>query len=497
MKKTKIIISVLTLITFFLLTFMGTSCKKESLNNNNDTTATNKDYVLVIKNGAQNITPDKHITYSAYLVDTDGNKTEPSSITWSGSNTNVATINNSGVLSDVGTGSITINASVTIGEQTYTASVPLGIYTPPTLFAVAPSAIIGMKEDFYVLITVFLSIGNEPAYTYTSSDESVAIVDNQGKVTLKGTGLCDISVKASTMQNSPFIVPVCVIEEPKIVLPVVRVELSPNSTDKFKGETAQFSAKAYNASNEVVSDASFNWSSLDENVAAVNETGLVTAVGLGNTYIQAITHGIIGQAEIFVMPDTIIVVEPFFVEISAGKTHQFTAKAYNAHNSTLYSDVTNFTWKIPTYGISVFDIATVDANGLVSVKSDASPGMISYVVANVTGNENLMGGAGFMASINTGGDCDCGTGNPDVASISVPSNSISLSINAGTSNVNATALDDSENEVSDAELVYCSDNSTVVAVDTDGTLIPSSAGTATITICSGTISTTVDVTVTM
>lgn len=493
MKKFKSILSILTLIVL-VLTFSITSCKKDN-NDNNDNDSSAKDYVLVIKNGAQNITPDEHSTYSAYLVDTEGNETVPTSVTWTISDINIATINSSGVISVKGTGSVTIKASVTLGEKTYTTSVPLGIYATPTLFAVAPSAILGMKDDVYDLITVFLSIGNEPSYTYTSSDETVATVDNQGKVTLKGTGLCDISVKASTMQNSPFIVPVCVIEEPKIVLPVARVELSPNSADKFKGETAQFSAKAYNISNEIVSDATFNWSSLDENVATVNETGLVTAVGFGNTYIQAITHGIIGQAEIFVMPDTIIVVEPFFVEISAGKTHQFTAKAYNAHNRTLYSGVTNFTWTVPTYGISVFDIAAIDANGLVSVKSNATPGMMSFVVANITGNENLMGGAGFMVSINTGGDCDCGTGNPDVVSISVPDNSIILSIIGGTSNVNATALDVFGNKVSNAGLVYCSDNTTVVAVDTDGTLIPVMAGTATITICSGTISTTVDVTV--
>ena len=495
MKKFKSILSILTLIAL-VLTFLITGCKKDNDDNdNNDNTSSAKDYVLVIKNGAQNITPDKNISYSAYLVDTEGNETAATSVTWSVSDTKVATINNSGVISSVGTGSVTIKASVTVGDKIYTTSVPLGIYIPPTLFTVAPSAIIGMKGDVYDLITIFLSIGDKPTYTYTSDNDTVATVDNQGNVTLKGIGFCNISVKASTMQNSPFIVPVCVVEEPKIVLPVARVELTPNSANKFKGETSQFFAKAYNTSNEVVNDASFNWSSLDENVATVNETGLVTATGLGNTYIQAITHGIIGQAEIFVMPDTIIVVDPFFVEISAGKTHQFTAKAYNAHNSTLYSDVTNFTWTIPTYGFSMFDIATVDATGLVSVKSDAIPGMMSFVVANITGNENLMGGAGFMVSINTGGDCDCGTGNPDIASISVPNNSITLSIIGGTSNVNATALDAFGNEVSDAGLVYCSDNTTVVAVDTDGTLIPVMVGTASITICSGTISTTVDVTV--
>lgn len=49
-------------------------------------------------------------------------------------------------------------------------------------------------------------------------------------------------------------------------------------------------------------------------------------------------------------------------------------------------------------------------------------------------------------------------------------------------NINVKTLDAFGNEVSDAGLVYCSNNTTIVAVDTDITLIPVLAGTATIAI---------------
>lgn len=110
------------------------SCKKE------EETA-DKNYVLVIENGAQKINPDQSITYSAILIDKEGNVTEPTGVTWSTSDAAVASISTAGVISAAGEGMVTITASVTIDDVTLTAKAPLGVYLP-SMFTVAPCAIL-------------------------------------------------------------------------------------------------------------------------------------------------------------------------------------------------------------------------------------------------------------------------------------------------------------------------------------------------------------------
>ena len=397
-------------------------CKKDDDDDVEDD-PTKKDYAVVIENGAQSINPDESMNYSAYLVDADGTKIEATkdgelTITWSVSEGSIATISAAGAISVVTSGSVTITATATYNGETYTASVPLGIYTPPTLFAVAPSAIIGVTNDVYELMTVFLGIENEPSYSYSSTDESVATVSDAGTVTLVGVGLCNILVTASTMQDAPFYIPVCVVAIPEIVLPIVRVEVAPASAEKFRGETAQFSATAYDLENAAVI-TTFEWSSLDTDIATVDAAGLVTTRNVGNTYIQAVSKGIIGQAEIVVLPDTVIVLTPFWASFAAGAT---------------------------TIMVAV-------------------PGM----------------------------GCDCGDGNPYVASITTSSSSYTITM-GGMADIGAIALDAFGSEVMNPELVYCSDNEVVCSV-IDGTIYASMSGTATVTICSGSIETTVTVTV--
>ena len=80
MKKTQLIVALLIMgIT------LVTGCKKKNDdNNNNGGSATAA--ALVIKTGAQSISPDEKLTYEAQVVDSKGNATTATSVTWSVSN---------------------------------------------------------------------------------------------------------------------------------------------------------------------------------------------------------------------------------------------------------------------------------------------------------------------------------------------------------------------------------------------------------------------------
>ena len=67
-----------------------------------------------------------------------------------------------------------------------------------------------------------------------------------------------------------------------------QIEIMPASpTLSAPGETVQLSYTVYDGNGEVIPGAGVSWSSADDAVATVSTTGLVTAVGNGNTRIMA------------------------------------------------------------------------------------------------------------------------------------------------------------------------------------------------------------------
>ncbi len=451
------------------LTF--SSCKKDK-----DPEVQEK--ALVITNGAQSMKPDGALTYNAVFVSADGKTSPATGVSWSTSNASIATVSAAGTVGVVGVGTATMTATVTEGSITYTASVPLGI-AGVTAFAVVPSAIIWEPGGSIQLETFYLGTAN-PTYTYSSSNTAVASVSASGQVSFHGIGSCTIEVAASTYPSNPFIVPVLVIGPPTVTLSVTRVAVTPASASLFRQETAQLTAQAYSPDGAV--SKTFTWTSSDAGIASVDGSGRVTAHGLGTAYIYALADGITGQAEIFVSPDTVIEVTPFIGSIRAGRTQQFTAKAYNIRTGGTYlPGITQFDWFIPSFGIPMFDFATVNASGLVSVNSNALPGNMTFVSANIQGNPDVGGAAMIMVSL-----CDCGLGNAAVASISIAGN-VSLSLfNNPSGQVNATARDLAGAVVANPELRYCVDDFAVASIDDQtGEVFAAGPGTTTIRVCSG------------
>ncbi len=488
-------------IAFFLLAALSfgaittwVGCKKGDDSNNNSSTQS----VLSITTGALNIAPGNAVMYNAVLVDKNGNVTTPSSITWTASGTGGASIGSfsGNIFTGSGTGSGTITASTTVNGTTITASVPVGVYTP-TLFTVVPSAIIWTTNAGTISLTpVYIGTGTT-TYSYASSDATVASVDASGVVTFNKAGNCTITVTASGLTGSPVVtVPVMVTGTPSITLPVMRVGVTPVSNELFKGDNTTLTAKAYDANGSIVSGTA-TWAVQDATIATVDGSGRVTALGLGRTVVTATVSGITGQAEIDVLPDTAIILAPNWASIAAGATKAFTATTYKVnHSDKTLSVIPNpsLTWAVPTFGIPIFDIATVDASGVVTMRSSATPGLSSIVMASAASPTVQPGVA--MITVST---CDCGTTAAGVTHIGVTSpTTVSLSIMSNpTATISAQALDASNNPVSGATLHYCSDAMAVCSVDDSGNLVATSPGTAIITICNGGVQTTITVNVSL
>jgi uncharacterized protein YjdB len=445
---------------------------------------------------------NKPVQYAAVLVDHNGNTQPATGVTWSTSDQEIATISAAGVITAGGPGSVGITASVNINGATYTASVPLGIRTP-SVFTVAPSAIIWNTEAGPIELHPVYFGTQSPTFSYESSNSSIASVSSAGIVTFTGNGTCEITVTANGITGDPSIrVPVMVVGKPPVVLPVMRVSVSPVSTDMFRGETQTLVAKAFNKNNDEV-NTTFSWKVGDNSVGTITADGVFTARGIGQTTIQATAQGIIGQAEVIVNPDTIIIIDPMYVTVNSGSSSNMTAKTYKINRTnddlTLVTTPASLRWEIPSMGLPMFDVATVDQSGKVTVKAGAMTGMMAFVTASVPGSESIEPGLStvIVGGGGTGNDCDCGSENAAVQSVTTGQNTYSLSI-MGTqrASLNAKALDSDNKEVAGAAIVYCSDSETVAMVDDEGEITATGPGEARITVCVGSKKKTVTVTVT-
>jgi alpha-tubulin suppressor-like RCC1 family protein len=78
----------------------------------------------------------------------------------------------------------------------------------------------------------------------------------------------------------------------------ITIAVTPATKTLAPGETQQYTATATDASGNAFTDLTFVWLSGDQNVAIVDTTGLVTAVGGGTTTITAAGQGEPGYAEV-------------------------------------------------------------------------------------------------------------------------------------------------------------------------------------------------------
>lgn len=116
-------------------------------------------------------------------------------------------------------------------------------------------------------------------YQWTSSDISVADVDDKGNVTAVSPGTASITAKADDGSEAASSCQVTV--KPK---PVEKIVLSQTEKTLYTGEKFTLGAEVQP---QDAADKTVNWSSSDPKVAAVNSTGKVTALSQGRAVVTA------------------------------------------------------------------------------------------------------------------------------------------------------------------------------------------------------------------
>lgn len=278
MKKLIAIISVMA-----ALTAAVTSCEKDVIvgTNDGDGLYLNKVELTLVKGNSETLVA---------TVTPKG----AASLTWDSEEDAVATVDANGLVTAVGAGETRITA--TAGSMTVECLVK--VQSPVTSLTLDKTEVYIYKgEDAEVTASVGPEDVNIPyTYTWISSDKSVFTVtadaENPGKAVIHGVngGYGTLYVQAGDVTAS---IPVTI----DVDLAGLVIEGVP--TDKvYVDDTFQLVVKKDPI--DAIDELSPVWSSSDESVLKVDQTGLVSAVGQGTAVITVESNGFTASVEISV-----------------------------------------------------------------------------------------------------------------------------------------------------------------------------------------------------
>ena len=225
---------------------------------------------------------------------------------WSSDDVEVATVDATGLVSAVGTGTANITATV---DGVSSEPVLVMVSEPPPVVSTVTVGPMGAEmATVEIGMTIQLSavaltsdemMIPDAMFTWMSSDETVATVSQTGLATGVETGEATISATADNVTGMVTLT----VTEPKVV---DRIAVSPSSETIDEDGTHQFMAVAYTAEDEEIENASFSWESSDTSVATIDSTGLATGVRAGSSAsevtITARADGKEGMATLTVEP---------------------------------------------------------------------------------------------------------------------------------------------------------------------------------------------------
>ena len=234
---------------------------------------------------------------SATLRDASGNTLTGRTITWSSSNTAVATVTQAGAVTGVASGSATITATSEGVSGTAAVTVAAAAPVPVASVTVTPaSASLTTGQGTQLQATLRDANGNiltGRTITWTSSNAAVATVSASGYVTSVAPGSATITATSGGVSGSAAIS----VAAPAPA-PVASVAVTPASVSLSTGQGTQLQVALRDALGNTLSGRVVTWSSSNAAVATVSATGYVQAVGAGSATISATSEGVTGTASV-------------------------------------------------------------------------------------------------------------------------------------------------------------------------------------------------------
>ncbi len=294
------------------------------------------------------------LTLRARALDADGSVVPVSTVTWSSSNTSMATVSTSGVVTTRAPGEVRIAASI-VGKS---AVATLTIAARDVASVVVTPASLSMR----VGLTTPLQVQTLDAdggsltgrtVTWSSGNPSVATVDAQGVVTALSPGAATITATSEGRSGQAAVT---------VTLPPVQtITVTPSRDTIAVGTERAHSAELRDGDGNVLTGRIVAWSSSDNSVAAVSSNGIVSGIAPGSTTITASSEGRAGTATVVVLERlaSSVTLTPRSATLIVGATQALDAQITDANGNLLTGRPISFVSDAPT-------VASVSASGVVS-----------------------------------------------------------------------------------------------------------------------------------
>ena len=323
---------------------------------------------VTVSLASSNISAGATTRATAVTLDADGNALTGRSITWSSSNTAVATVDPaSGVVTGGGAGTATITA--TSEGKTGSATLTVAPVTVARVSVTLSASSITVGATTQAAAIAFDASDNQltgRAVSWSSSNVAVATVNpSTGVVTGAGVGsatisaTCEGNVGTATVTVTP--------------VPVASVTVSLATSSLVVGATTQAIATAYDAAGNQLTGRAVAWSSSNTAVATIDgSTGVVSAIAVGTATISATSGGQTGTAIVAVtdVPVAKVTVGLAASNIVAGASTQATATLTDANGNPI-------TGRVVAWSSSAAAVATVSPTGLVTGVSAGSANVVA------------------------------------------------------------------------------------------------------------------------
>ena len=200
-------------------------------------------------------------------------------ITWTSSDKSIAAVTKKGVVRAKKAGQCVITAATISGLEarcSVTVTVPV-----KSVKLNKTSAEIGLNRTLQLTATVSPGKASDKTVLWKSSDESVAVVDENGLVTAVGRGKATITARSVNGKKAKCSLTVKNIKPTGIKMDELFVTMNPGGEYRITAKIKPAGA----------SDTGIIYKSSDADVAEVDENGLVTAIAPGRATITLAASG--------------------------------------------------------------------------------------------------------------------------------------------------------------------------------------------------------------
>ena len=258
-------------------------------------------------------------------------------VTWTSRRPTVATVDENGLVTGIAKGEATIEAKSTDGTE-IVARVTIRVTQEVTEVSLKQEELIVAVNRYATLsATVMPREATNRKVNWSSSDESIATVGRDGRVTGKKAGICVITCSSD---SNPSVSANAVVQ---VVQPVTKITFSNPGGLTFPIRTSQQLYWSVEPADATIQDVTFTSNHPD--IASVDATGLVTGIKRGEARITATAADgskRTGQIKVTVTQPVEGITLPqmlYYIQRGRGNTVRATVLPKDANNKKVYWEV--------------------------------------------------------------------------------------------------------------------------------------------------------------